>query len=244
VRKNPTEDRQGNRGIASSDSRSDSFSSRASAKDDIHASVEQGLRRRDENILRMAFDQFCVGNLLPRSSLPLALRQLRSPLKDDTIVEDVLKSLGHRAGEPIDLDQFRMLVDYPTPLERFLQALPLSKLLADALLDGSHQTEPLLLIASLTPKDIEQVTAGFLEGLKLLLAQHVRQCKRAVEQAARDRYEETPPRVQIIDSKFTLRPMSCGKVDDFHKGLSGRIGEIERGCIILCLCPVAGGSSS
>ena len=194
---------------------------------EVHKSVEHGIRRRDESILRLAFDQYKDQDRLPRKKLLQALRELNSPWNDDTLVDEVLEGLGHQAGEPVDLELFRMLVDYPTPLERFVQAMPLSKLLADALLDGTGK-EPLAVMASLSPKDVESVTAGFLFGFSMLLSQQVETCRLAMQSTAKNQGRSARTLDQDEDSKFALPPMSCGNVADFHNGLSGRIGACSR----------------
>ena len=206
------------------------------SKDRIRQNIEQGFSRRDDVVLEALFnrhkneDSDCLSEIL----LLDALREINSPLNAADAVKAALENLGHREGEPLDLDKFKALVDYPTPLERFLQTLPLSRLLADALLDGSSSSEPLYWIAALTAEDVDVVADEFRDGLKRLLLQHCEKCRLAAERE-RTLCSSNSSLIKA-DNKFLLRPLSCGRVEDFHEGLSGRIGTSPQSQASACFC--------
>ncbi len=94
----------------------------------------------------------------------------------------------------------------------------LAKTLLDLGLHGASSTDPLVQISHLQESEIRSVCESFQLVLINLLTGNVEKLKNAV-----DAYTKC---VSIdIGDKFSISSeMECGKIDDFHKGLTGRIG--------------------
>jgi hypothetical protein len=129
-----------------------------------------------------------------------------------------LKNLGLECHALLDFEMFERVANHPTRMEEHVRAIPLHKLFADAFADG--EAEPVLFFARLTEVDIKSVVQGVAEGLERLLAQHVERSRQVLEASKRKVVEPWDL------SKFQVAPMSCGRIEDFHAGLSRRIGEL------------------
>ncbi len=128
-----------------------------------------------------------------------------------------MENLGLQGHAHLDFELFERVASHPTPMEEYVRAVPLHKLLADALPDEDE--DPMRLFARLTEGDIASVTQGVAQGLERLLRLHVRCARMALADAA------SRTAAPSALSKFHVAPLSCGRIQDFHAGLSGRIGE-------------------
>jgi hypothetical protein len=121
----------------------------------------------------------------------------------------------------LNLDEFRIAVKTPTKLEQWAGTLALSRLLAHCLmLRISDLEDPLLDLSELSRIDLEYVSGVFCEGIRKILADAQIQLKKSLA-AMR---ETTAESSAGAGSKFQTFKMSCGKVEDFHKGLKERVG--------------------
>jgi hypothetical protein len=75
----------------------------------------------------------------------------------------------------------------------------------------------------LSPAQIDTICFAFFDGLKVLLASHVAELKASL--LAMDNLALQAS--NNASKKFEIFGMSCGKINDFHDGLSGRVGEVH-----------------
>jgi hypothetical protein len=183
--------------------------------------VDAGIQRRDRARIRKVFDQFkqSGSDLIPPAVLLPAMLELKSPSRTYEALTRILENLGLDGHTPLDFEQFERVANHPTKMEEHVRAIPLHKLLSDALpvQVPDEEADPIHFFSRLTEADIKSVAQGLVQGLERLLTQHVCHARQVLE-AARRLAEPSVP------SKFQVAPMSCGRIGDFHAGLSGRIG--------------------
>ena len=126
----------------------------------------------------------------------------------------------------VDLEEFSRIIVKPTELEKWSKNLPLAKLLAYCLesVDATHPSmDPLRIVSSIGPEALETIANGFSDGLKKLLSEEIKQLKDCFVALERKAVEDSDG----SSEKFVTFSMSAGKVEDFHKGLTNRVGERE-----------------
>ena len=128
--------------------------------------------------------------------------------------------------EGLDFDHFFKVISSPCKLEQWCATLPLAKLLAFCLrtLDPVVKAiDPIRAVSLLNVTELGDASADFCEGLTQLLADRVRElktCYKALE-------GKTGQGSDGSNVKFQTFAMSAGKVEDFHKGLTDRVGELK-----------------
>jgi hypothetical protein len=83
--------------------------------------------------------------------------------------------------------------------------------------------DPLRVVSALSPSQIDALCVAFLDGLKVLVTNQISDLKkslRAMDDLAASASNDA-------SKKFEIFGMSCGKINDFHDGLSGRVGELS-----------------
>lgn len=119
-------------------------------------------------------------------------------------------------SDGLDLSEFQSLVRKSNQLNEWAKTLNLSELLADAIprFPGRH---PLRIISTLTDEEQSCICLAVQNGLKRLLKESSESLK-----ASFDLNDERTN--SDGGSKFNIVALSCGNVEDFHKGIEGRIG--------------------
>ena len=131
----------------------------------------------------------------------------------------------------LDLDAFERVISRPSELEQWCSTLPLAKLLGFCLeaplayAQGSGAAEPsapLRRLCNLSGPDIGRVADEFHKGLRRLLVEQTTKLKECFTELDRKAEEGSDG----AGAKFQTISMSAGRVDDFHKGLTDRVGEL------------------
>ena len=191
----------------------------------VRKQVNSGFLRRDTAHVKSVFDRHCAFkgsdhrahlSYIPKEKLQTVLKDLDVDV--DAKQADVLfdefdpdKSYG------LDFDEFMLLLKNSTPISEWGNNLMLCELLADAIpkVPGIH---PLRVVSKLTRSDVHSICEGMMEGLERIIWESALDLNSAFE--AMDRKVQGHD-----DSKFSMIPMSCGKIDDFHAGIESRIGQ-------------------
>jgi hypothetical protein len=126
----------------------------------------------------------------------------------------------------LDFEEFKRAVQQPpTQLEQWTSMLPLAGLLARCLpVSGEQGDQALRDFSRLSEDGINTAVEVFSEGLRQLLMQAKDKTKQmfdTVDQKANEAAKDTADGVSAA-SKFKTFKMSTGKVEDYHKGLSGK----------------------
>ena len=126
----------------------------------------------------------------------------------------------------LDLNEFSRILDRPSKLEQWSNSLPLAKLLSFCLLAAdesiSAAPDPPRIMCGLDLQALDTIVDGFCGGLKRLLHERVKQLKVCYSALDRKAAEDSG-----ANAKFQTIAMSAGKVGDFHKGLTDRVGELS-----------------
>ena len=142
---------------------------------------------------------------------------------DELFIEFDLDSDGQ-----IDFDEFKSAVLRPTPLETWSKQIPWWQIISDAI-PRTHSSDPLRDVANLTATQIDAICTELGKSIKHVLCEQSRKLKQAFD--AMDKAPSTGPTQTKFASTFKA---SAGDCEDFHRGLSGRVG--TRLCLH-CPCP-------
>ena len=169
---------------------------------------------------------------VPSASFPLALQELDIQMPPDEL-QQLFKEADIDQDGGLDLEEFRRVIARPTELEQWCSTLPLAKLLscclegtlAGAAAASPHAAlaDPVRRVCSMSPQDLDRVSEEFWVGSRRLLAEQASQLKRC--------YAELDSKAAEVgdgsSGKFQTFSMSAGTVEDFHKGLTDRVGAIS-----------------
>ncbi len=196
----------------------------------LREQIKQGFERRDEGSIKKIFDKFAVGiqhpPALSKQQFHQALEHLQfSNAKD---MDDMFKIFDINEDESIDFEEFKQVLQTPSQVEEWTKSLPLHHMLADALPRSDKKTQEsniddLKELTSLQLPDLSDVITAFSEGLRVLLEKGLQDLKHGIE-AALDSTKKDTKKERSTIGKFSVFTMNAGLIDDFHAGLSGRIG--------------------
>ena len=167
--------------------------------------------------------------LVRTEGLQAALLELGTPMKGDT-VHELMAMMDLEENGGLNFEEFKRAVQPPpTQLEQWASMLPLAGLLARSLpVSGGLGDQPLRDFSRLGDIDIDKAVVAFSEGLKALLITAraaSRQMFESMDAKASEAAKDLANGVSAV-SKFTTFKMSTGKVIDYSKGLSSRIGTL------------------
>ena len=158
--------------------------------------------------------------------------------QEDLCKEDYLfRSLDRNQDGILAFDEFVLAVKAPMPLDEWASSLPLAQLLADAMPRKAGK-DRLREVSRLTEAEIGSIADGFAYGVKRLLNQHVQSLRSSfstMDQAVATR-SESDSHLKFQTETTKLR---CGNIEDFHNGMSSRIGaplRFGRRRFLFCFC--------
>jgi hypothetical protein len=200
--------------------------------------VHQYLDKQENSSLKSVFDKFAeipsvdepVSKLEPFikiDRLHAALCELGIHMERDNTDELALMDLDDNGG--LDFEEFKRAVhqQQTTQLEQWACMLPLAGMLARSLpLSDGKGDQPLREFSRLTDDGINAAVNVFSEGLQLLLIKaraSLRQSFDSIDKKASEAAKVLAGGVSAI-SKFKTFKMSTGNVNQYHQGLSSRIG--------------------
>jgi hypothetical protein len=183
------------------------------------------LEMRQEDYLRSLFDRFAHKNdeasreaKISKQAFVAAFDDLhRRSSKDNS---ELFREYDMDSDSQINFEDFKAAALRPTLIELWCQQIPWWQAVADAIPVPHDQEDPLQTVAQLTDADIRVICEEAEKSLLSLLTESVHQLKKAYD--ARSARAESSLGIQ---SKFTTFKASAGTCDNFHDGLSGRVGE-------------------
>ena len=204
----------------------------------VRAKIDYGIRARERRLqpkeVESVFNQHAVvapttggEQRLPADRLTLPSDRLSNALQqlglfvDETEARNYLLVAGGDQRS-LGLDEFQQAAQGQWAGEVWAQSLPLAQLLSDTLPDCA-ECHRLRAISSLTAKEIRAVVEGFSEALEGMLSERVESLRKSL--LAMDEHKEGPR----PNRKFQVVSMSCGRIEDFHGGVTKRIGELSLG---------------
>jgi hypothetical protein len=202
--------------------------------------IKKGFERRDEDNVKKVFDKFavdpggaqCWGGLTRSAQKPPALskQQFRLALEhlqygNGRDMDNLFKNFDINDDEHLDFEEFKQLLQSPSQVEEWTKSLPLHHLLADALPRSEKKLlesdiDDLEDLIHLRSQDLSDVITAFSEGLMIALEKAIMHLKNCISVGVDSKQND----VQKDNCKFSVFTMKSGLIDDFHAGLSGRIG--------------------
>jgi hypothetical protein len=186
------------------------------------SAVTRGLKRRDATFLRQVFDRHKDGTgSLCASNLTAALTEADAPVIPDcdAAAAAAIARFDGNSNGVMEFGEFERAVSLPDELQLYFQEKQ-QPALADALrvLVG-RGSDQLLAVSRLPASDVRAASAAV--------------CASVAEQAAWLHEElqrlftaqfEIQAQMEADAGKFNVVKMACGGVEDFHSGLTGRVG--------------------
>ena len=179
------------------------------------------------------------GGRIPPSSFHLALNDLSIDTLPDKVSRLFMDADIDKDGG-LDLAEFRRVVNRPSEIEQWSSTLPLAKLLgccleaqvANSVAGGRDMAspDPLRGLCKLSPQALDSAAGEFSRGLRRLLAERaslLRRCYEGLDKRAVDGSDGS-------SAKFQSFTMAAGDAEDFHKGLTDRVGAL--GAPATCIC--------
>lgn len=161
--------------------------------------------------------------LLPNFLSALMDLDIDLGVKGSDEIHEFFHTMDVNNDNGLDLEEFRRAVKEPTRVEQWASTLPLSQLLASCI-PQQDGLDTFRVASSLSKEDIEKVCGLFVEGMKSLLIRHCAMLRESFSSMD----SKAASKNSCIASKFSVQTLACGRIDDFHKGLRERIGEILR----------------
>jgi Ca2+-binding EF-hand superfamily protein len=195
----------------------------------IRDQICAGINRRDDEVLKNVFERTIRKSGSPALSTELftsALEELGLHLKEDEI-----KALFHTVDVNndgvMDFEEFKRAVQYPSAIEQLISTLHINKIFADAfMVPDIMGDEPLRQFGQISSEQIKEICKAAIPFLETALTEAKEKIRVSYE--AMDKSEASKR-----GKKFEVPPeMSAGTVEDFHRGLSGRVG-------LFCSFPLA-----
>ena len=127
----------------------------------------------------------------------------------------------------LDLEEFCRVISTPSKLEQWCNTLALGKLMSCCLHSADDSIaaapDPLRIVSRLDQQTFSTIVDAFCEGAKCLLSQHAKRlslCYSALDRKAAENADGSGS-----NAKFQTVAMNAGKADDFHRGMTDRVGE-------------------
>ena len=126
----------------------------------------------------------------------------------------------------LELDEFNRVIRQPSVLESWCSTLPLAKLLASCIMSvrssNAESSDPVRdQVSTLSSEVLHNVADEFRRGIGRFLKEKVIELQRCYEELDKKAAESSDG----SNSKFTF-DFSAGSADDFHAGLTDRVGDL------------------
>jgi hypothetical protein len=188
---------------------------------DLFEKVDAGFRKRNDGYLRKVFERHWEDEaaVISRGKLKNALEEVDIFFAKEEEVDTFLETMDISGDGVLDFEEFKRAVRFPGPIEQWAKTMDLAQLLTDSI-PVKEGIDALRALSQMSNTDIDDTCAAFIRGLKRMLAENVLNLRNSFEtQDTRDAQADQHA------SKFEIFSLSCGRINDFHKGISGRIGE-------------------
>jgi hypothetical protein len=193
----------------------------------LRSQMDTGFRRRRQSFVKEVFVKHKSPDS-PQESPGLSKVNLRQALSDlgmymsASELKELFCTQDLNDDGWINENEFLMiLANKVGKIQQWASTLPLAALLADCM-PSNDGADPVRALSNLRSAEIQAIAACFSEGLVQLLSEEVDKLKRAYEAMERDMEDASQNNAA---TKYAVSRMSCGDINDFLIGLSGRIGD-------------------
>ena len=182
------------------------------------AQVDLFFKQTEEKFVKEVFEKRKdrLSGKIHRGALQAAMIDLGMILPSQN-VEDFFKEMDFNNDGMLEWVEFQQLVTKPTEIEQWASQLRIARLLASCFPPNVNNLRE---VCQLGCDELEEVLGAFAEGMGRLLRgalDQLRQGYQALDQ-------RTKEGASGIGKKFVTFKLACGSVEDFHKGMSERIG--------------------
>jgi hypothetical protein len=186
-----------------------------------HSKVDLAFKRRDEIYLKKLFEQHWDDDIpaVKKEKLQQVFNEVGIRFDSVEHVDTFLESMDITGDGVLDFEEFKRALWFPGPIEQWAKTVPLAQLLSSSI-PLQEDVNALRALSRFSSEDIELTCESFLFGLKRMLTEHIEALKRsfAVQDMKTAEFDQA-------GAKFEVFTLSCGKIKDFHMGISGRVGK-------------------
>ena len=166
-----------------------------------------------EDIFAISRDQFVV-----------AMQEIRGGAFNKGELVELFSNLDVENNNYLDQSEFARAVEVSSPAELFLQALNVPRLLAAALPQNSGR-DAMEAIGLLSRQEIDVLVRATVVAISDELERKVAVLRAgSISKEGTQSLEDT----NSAAIKFAVDEMQGGNIDDYHKGLVGRVGKLPR----------------
>jgi hypothetical protein len=155
---------------------------------------------------------------MTRILLAQALKELQAPPSYGETIDDICLAFDADRDGLIDFNEFAAAARRLSPIEAWCKQIPWWHAIADAIPPLAHSDQPLRAVALLTDAQIDVICAEALKSIRSDLR------TKALELSTAMKKMEETTNAAAAGAKFATYKASVGDADDFHKGLSDRVG--------------------
>jgi hypothetical protein len=186
-------------------------------EENIKDRIEAGIKRQDLKVMEEAFQRFAQkGQTITKQQYILLLEEL-GMYKAAEDIEGLFRSRDHGTKGGLDWEEFKSVMLIPSTVEQLITALPISRLIANAM-PIEKGREPLRALSTISPEQIKASCSVLVPYLQKILEDAVHKLKESFELMER-------MKTSMGAGKFEApSEMSAGSVEDFFGGLAARIG--------------------
>lgn len=172
--------------------------------------------------MRSVFETHADGDILQKCNLEPALQELGVCVKASGI-NNLYRLLDLNHDGTLEFEEFQRALACSSEIEQWAASLPFAGLLACCLPpigggDGDATRE----LCMVTPKDLDAALDAFATGAKRLITDRLHDLQAGFDELdRRARVQET---ATTGGGKFSSAGLEWGTIEDFHKGIQGRIG--------------------
>ena len=199
----------------------------------LERQVEFGFVRRDESYITSIFQRYA--NPFPDGSLKILKENLLAAFNDLDIsvpdgsegFESMFCEIDVNKDRAIDQIEFLRAVGATSIIESWAKSIPWWQPIADSFPKLKGGSDPLRNLALLSQQEIDIICEVISKGTSKMLIEHVK--------ILRDSYASLDSKALCAaddkSKKFKTHKLCCGRVEDYHQGLKGRIGRFFLGLL-------------
>jgi hypothetical protein len=154
---------------------------------------------------------------ISRSEFFMSIQEVRFDFKNESNADALFENMDMDNDGFLNLDEFRRAVQSSSEMEQFISHSVSVVEIISAALPRDDSKLPIDVFRMLTPVQITAVSNAVSEGLTLLIADKLVTLNEGFAAAEAKKSGNTA-------AKFAIFELSAGSVQDYHNGLSSRVG--------------------
>jgi hypothetical protein len=148
-----------------------------------------------------------------------SIQEVRFDFKNEGDADALFENMDMDNDGFLNLDEFRRAVQSSSEMEQFISHSISIVEMISAALPRDDSKEPIDVFRMLTPLQITAISNAVSEGLAIMLSEKVAKLGEGFAAAEAKKSGNSA-------AKFAIFELSAGSVQDYHKGLSSRVGDL------------------